>query len=64
MNGDSFYVNTLQNGIFTGWQIFNGEHAQTHSVNFSNGGKVGISLDRWNRSSLVMFIIWNQPIMV
>lgn len=42
-NGDSFYVNTLQSGTFSGWQTFNGEQAQTHSANFSNGGKVGLA---------------------
>ena len=41
--GDSFYVNTLSNGVFSGWQPFNGDQAETHSLNFSDGGKVGLA---------------------
>ncbi len=26
-----------------GWQIFNGDQAETHSLNFSAGGKVGLA---------------------
>lgn len=56
-NGDSFYVNTLQNGTFSGWQIFNGEQAQTHSVNFSNGGKVGLAwIGELNQAGNVFYI--------
>jgi hypothetical protein len=41
--GDSFYVNTLSGGVFSGWQVFNGDQAETHSLNFSDGGKVGLA---------------------
>jgi hypothetical protein len=41
--GDSFYVNTLSNGVFSGWLPENGDQAETHSLNFSNGGKVGLA---------------------
>jgi hypothetical protein len=41
--GDSFYVNTLSGGVFGGWQVFNGDQAETHSLNFSAGGKVGLA---------------------
>ena len=41
--GDSFYVNTLNAGVFSGWQIFNGDQAETHGLNYSNGGKVGLA---------------------
>jgi len=42
--GDSFYVNTLSNaGVFGGWQILNGDQAETHSLNYSDGGKVGLA---------------------
>lgn len=41
--GDSFYVNTLIDGVFSGWQAFNGDQAETHSLNFSDGGKVGLA---------------------
>ncbi len=41
--GDSFYVNTLSGGVFSGWQAFNGDQAETHSLNYSDGGKVGLA---------------------
>jgi len=41
--GDSFYVNTLSGGVYSGWQVFNGDQAETHSLNFSDGGKVGLA---------------------
>jgi hypothetical protein len=41
--GDSFYVNTLSGGVFGGWQTFNGDQAETHSLNYSDGGKVGLA---------------------
>lgn len=41
--GDSFYVNTFSGGVFGGYQAFNGDQAETHSVNFSDGGKVGLA---------------------
>lgn len=42
--GDSFYVNTLYaNGTFAGWQPFDGDQAETHSLNYSDGGKVGLA---------------------
>ncbi len=41
--GDSTYLNTLSNGVFGGWQVFNGDQAETHSLNYSNGGKVGLA---------------------
>jgi len=41
--GDSFYVNTLVGGTFSGWQILNGDQAETHGLNYSNGGKVGLA---------------------
>jgi hypothetical protein len=41
--GDSFYVNTLSGGVYTGWQIYNGSTAETYSLNVSDGGKVGLA---------------------
>jgi hypothetical protein len=41
--GDSFYVNTLSGGVFAGWQPFNGDQAETYSLNYSNGGKVAVA---------------------
>jgi hypothetical protein len=41
--GDSFYVNTFSGGVFSGWQIYNGDQAETHSLNYSDGGKVGLA---------------------
>ena len=41
--GDSFYVNSLSNGVFGGWQALNGDQAETHGLNYSDGGKVGLA---------------------
>ncbi|MFI5237383.1 MAG: sialidase family protein, partial [Ignavibacteriales bacterium] len=40
--GDSFYVNTLNSGVFSGWQPFNGDQAETYSLNYSDGGKLAL----------------------
>ena len=70
--GDSFYVNTLQNGTFSGWQVFNGEQAETHSINFSDGGKVGLTwIGELNQAGNVFYVestddglTWSSPITV
>jgi hypothetical protein len=56
-NEDSFYVNILQNSVFSGWQVFNGEQAQTHSINFSDGGKVGLAwIGELNQAGNVFYV--------
>jgi hypothetical protein len=41
--GTDFYINTLSAGTFSGWQLHNGDQAETHSLAVSDGGKVGLA---------------------
>jgi hypothetical protein len=40
--GDSFYVNTLSSGVFSGWQVLDGDQAETYALGTSPGGLVGL----------------------
>lgn len=43
--GDSMYINTFSGGVFGGWQVLNGDQAETHSLAVSESGdKVGLAL--------------------
>ena len=70
--GDSFYVNTLDPPVFSGWQIFNGDQAETHSLNFSEGGKVGLAWiggtgqdgNVYYTSSTDAGLTWSSPVTI
>lgn len=40
--GDSFYVNTLSSGVFSGWQTLDGDQAETYALATSPAGKVAL----------------------
>ena len=53
----------LSGGVFGGWQIFNGDQAETHALNYSDGGKVGLAcIGGIGQDGNA--IIWNLQIMV
>lgn len=70
--GDSFYVNTLSGGVFSGWQTWNGDQAETYSLNVSDGGKVGLAyaggtgtdLDVWYSESTDAGLTWTTPLKI
>ncbi|MCU0331783.1 MAG: T9SS type A sorting domain-containing protein [Ignavibacteriaceae bacterium] len=70
--GDSFYVNTLAGGVFSGWQTFNGDQAETQSLNVSDGGKVGMAYaggngndyDVWYTESTDAGLTWTTPLRI
>ena len=70
--GDSFYVNTLSGGVFSGWQVFNGDQAETYSLNVSDGGKVGMAfvggighdVDVWYLESTDAGLTWTTPLKI
>lgn len=70
--GDSFYVNTLAGGVFSGWQTWNGDQAETQSLNVSDGGKVGMAyvggtgadLDVWYSESTDAGLTWTTPLKI
>ena len=71
--GDSFYVNTLYNGVFSGWQAINGDQAETHSLAVSeSGSKVGLAYIGgfgydywvWYTESSDEGLTWSNPVTV
>jgi hypothetical protein len=70
--GDSFYVNTLSGGVFSGWQTWNGDQAETYALNVSDGGKVGLAyaggtnadLDVWYQESADGGLTWSTPLKI
>jgi len=70
--GDSFYVNTLSGGVFSGWQTWNGDQAETYSLNVSDGGKVGMAfvggtgadVDVWYAESDDAGLTWTTPLKI
>jgi hypothetical protein len=40
--GDSFYVNTLSSGVYSGWQVLDGDQAETQGLGTSPAGKIGL----------------------
>lgn len=41
--GTGFYTNTFVNGSFSGWQMHDGDQAETYSLAVSEGGKIGLA---------------------
>ncbi len=70
--GDSFYVNTLSGGVYSGWQAYNGDQAETYALNVSDGGKVGMAfiggigndVDVWYKESADGGLTWTPDLKI
>jgi hypothetical protein len=70
--GVGFYTNTLLNGVFSGWQLHDGDQAETYSLAASNGGKVGLAYlgqatddgDVFYKESTDEGLNWTTPIKI
>lgn len=72
--GDSAYTNVLNTtaGTFNGWQIYNGETAETYSLATSNSGKIGHAYTggtgddakAFYRESTDGGLTWSSPIQI
>ena len=72
--GTDFYVNTWTGGVFGGWQLHDGDQAETHALATSPGGKIGLvycgqtasNQDYWvfYKESTDGGLTWSTPVTV